>query len=135
VVAPIFNFSCNLPGNTPIFGVLLAFAFFMEKIVISPRQIADTPVPLEQAVRLEAKLASVVPWWAKLSLSPLVLALPLLCLVTIVLRTAMRSLPPRTRHGWTAFLSTLLVASGLLTSVSAVLAFSFVPLPSLSVLA
>jgi S1-C subfamily serine protease len=103
----------------------------MEKIVISPGEIAETRVAPEQPARIEPKLPPIVPWWAKLSLTPLVLVLPILCLVTIVLRVAMRSLPPRTRHGWITFLSTLLIASGLLTSISTVLIFSFVPLPSL----
>jgi len=102
----------------------------MEKIVISSGEISETRLLPEQ-IRPEPKLQPVVPLWAKFSLSPLMMVLPLLCLVTIVLRVAMRSLPPRTRHGWTAFLGTLLVASGLVTSVSAVLFFSFVPLPSL----
>jgi len=43
----------------------------------------------------------------------------------------MRTLPPRNRHAWTAFLATLLIASGLLTSLATVLSFSFAPLPSL----
>lgn len=103
----------------------------MEKIIISSGEIAETRVPAEQSARIEPKLPPVVPWWAKLSLSPLVLVLPVLCLVAIVLRVAMRALPPRTRHAWIAFLSTLLVVSGLLTSISAVLVFSFVPVPSL----
>jgi len=103
----------------------------MEKIVISSREVSETrPLP-EQPRQLETKLAAVVPWWAKLSLWPLIVALPLLCLIAIILRVAMRSLPPRTRHGWTAFLSTLLITSGLLTSLSAIAVFSFVPLPSL----
>ena len=102
----------------------------MEKIVISSGEISETRLIPEQT-RLEPKLSPVVPGWAKVSLFPLVLVLPLLCLVTVVLRVAMRSLPPRTRHGWTAFLTTLLVASGLLTSISAVLVFSFTPLPTL----
>jgi len=79
--------------------------------------------------RLEPKLRPVVPWWAKLSLIPLLAVLPLLCVVAFVLRVAMRGLPPRTRHGWTAFLNTLLIAGGLLNSVAAVLLFSFAPLP------
>jgi len=103
----------------------------MEKIVISSREVSETRLIPEQASRAEVQLPPVIPWWAKLSLWPLVVALPLLCLMTIILRVAMRSLPPRTRHGWTAFLSTLLVASGLLTSLSAVAILSFVPLPSL----
>jgi S1-C subfamily serine protease len=58
--------------------------------------------------------------------------LPLLCLLAIVLRVAMRNLPPRTRHGWTAFLNILLITSGLLTSAGTVVVLSFVPLPSVA---
>lgn len=103
----------------------------MEKIVISSAEIAETKPPSEETVRLESKLVPVIPTWVKWSLIPLVFVLPLLCLVAIVLRIAMRSLPPRNRHEWTGYLSTLLVASGLLTSISVVLVFSFVPLPTL----
>jgi S1-C subfamily serine protease len=42
----------------------------------------------------------------------------------------MRGLPPRTRFAWLSFLSTLLIISGMLTSVASVLAISFVPLPA-----
>lgn len=103
----------------------------MEKIVISSREVSETRLVPEQVSRPEAKLPPVVPWWAKLSLWPLILALPILCLLTILLRVAMRSLPPRTRHEWTAFMSTLLIASGLLTSISAIAVLSFVPVPTL----
>jgi len=102
----------------------------MDKIVISAGEIAETRLLPEQP-RPEAKLAPVVPVWAKLSMAPLVLLLPLLCLMAIVLRVAMRSLPPRTRHGWAAFLNSLLITSGLLTSLTAVSLLSFTPLPSL----
>jgi hypothetical protein len=104
----------------------------MDKIVISPAEVAVTRAPVEQPARLEPGLGPVVPWWAKASLVPLVLVLPLLCLIAIVLRIAMRNLPPRTRHGWSAFLNTLLVTSGLLTSVGTVVVLSFVPLPSVA---
>jgi len=102
----------------------------MEKIVISPTEVAETQVPIESPARVNASLPAVVPGWAKVGLAPLVLVLPLLCVVAIVLRVAMRSLPPRTRDGWTSFLNSLLVTSGLLTSVAAILFFSFAPLPS-----
>jgi S1-C subfamily serine protease len=62
----------------------------------------------------------------------LVLVLPLLCVVAIVLRAAMRTLPPRNRHAWTALLTTLLIVSGLLTSVATVVFFSIAPLPPLT---
>ncbi|HYK92116.1 MAG TPA: serine protease, partial [Acidobacteriota bacterium] len=104
----------------------------MEKIVISPAEVAETRAPAEQPARLEPKLAPAVPRWAKWALAPLVLLLPLLCLVAIVLRVAMRGLPPRTRHEWTSLLATLLIVSGLLTSAATVLVFSFAPLPSVA---
>jgi S1-C subfamily serine protease len=104
----------------------------MEKIVISPAEVAETQVLADQPARLEPKLAPAVPLWAKWALSPLVLFLPLLSLVAIVLRVAMRGLPPRTRHEWTSLLATLLIVSGMVTSIATVLVFSFAPLPSVA---
>jgi S1-C subfamily serine protease len=103
----------------------------MEKIVISTAEIAETASPAEQPARLEPKLPPPVPWWARVSMSPLVLVLPVLCLVTLVLRLAMRGLPPRTRYAWLAFLSSLLMVSGILTSAATVVAVSLAPLPSI----
>jgi S1-C subfamily serine protease len=101
----------------------------MEKIVISSAEVAETQSPAEQPARLEPKLAPAIPPWAKWTLAPLVLVLPLLCLVAIVLRVAMRGLPPRTRHEWTSLLATLLIVSGIATSVATVFLLSFAPLP------
>jgi S1-C subfamily serine protease len=104
----------------------------MEKIVISSAEVAETQSPADQPTRLEPKLPPAVPRWAKWALAPLVLLLPLLCLVSIVLRVAMRGLPPRTRHEWTSLLATLLIVSGIVTSIATVLVFSFAPLPSVA---
>lgn len=102
----------------------------MEKIVISSSEVEET-VPLSEGpVRLEPKLPPAVAWWAKLAMWPLVLVLPLLCILVIVLRFAMRGLPPRTRDAWTGFMATLLTASGLITCTAAVLFVSLVPPPS-----
>ena len=104
----------------------------MEKIVIAAGEVSSVvPAPTDQLGRLEPKLPPPVPVWAKLAMAPLILALPLLCLVALVLRVAMRGLPPRTRFAWLAFLSTLLIVSGILTSAAAVLAVAFVPLPAI----
>jgi S1-C subfamily serine protease len=64
-------------------------------------------------------------------LVPLVLILPLLSLAALVLRVSVRSQPPRVRQSWAAYLLTLLIISGLLSTVFAVLAvsFSFAPAP------
>jgi S1-C subfamily serine protease len=104
----------------------------MEKIVIGPREISEViPSSPDLPSRLETKLPPPIPLWARLAMSPLVLLLPVLCLFTVVLRVAMRGLPPRTRIAWLSFLSTLLIISGILTSIGAVLAVAFVPLPAI----
>jgi S1-C subfamily serine protease len=104
----------------------------MEKIVISSAEVALAQVSSEEPARIEPKLSPAVPHWAKWALAPLVLLLPLLCMVAIVLRVAMRGLPPRTRHEWTSLLATLLIVSGIVTSAATVLVFSFAPLPSVA---
>ena len=102
----------------------------MEKIVISTREIANTTPPVDGPSGLDPKLPSPIPPWGKVALLPLVLVLPILCVVTVVLRAAMRNLPPRTRYAWLAYLSSLLIVSGILTSTSTVLLVSLAPLPS-----
>jgi len=103
----------------------------MDRIIISPAEIARTEVSPDVPARMQPTLEPAVPRWAKWTLSPLVLVLPLLCLVAIVMRVAMRTLPPRTRHDWTSLLATLLTVSGLFTSVVGVVALSVAPLPSI----
>lgn len=87
----------------------------MEKFVVTNEElagVADTPVRLPGTE--PTKLPPAVPLALKLTMWPLVLVLPLLCLVAIVLRVALRNKPPRTRYGWDAYLCTLLVISGVL---------------------
>ena len=104
----------------------------MERIVVSQDEIAQTTRLSDEPRGLAAKLPAPIPFWARLSLSPLVLVLPVLCLVTILMRVATRGLPPRSRFAWVAYLSTLLIISGILTSIGAVVAFTFAP-PTASV--
>jgi S1-C subfamily serine protease len=102
----------------------------MEKIVISVGEIAQAATSIDESRRLSAKLPPSIPWWARTCLAPLVLVLPILCVVTVLLRVAMRGLPPRSRYAWVDFFSTLLVISGILTSITGVLAFTLMPTPS-----
>ncbi|HXT26250.1 MAG TPA: serine protease [Candidatus Eisenbacteria bacterium] len=104
----------------------------MDKIVISPNEITEIKETPEQLPRVEPKLPTAIPWWARISVGVLVLCLPLLCLITIILRVAFRGQTPRIRYAWTGFLSTLLIISGFLTSAMAVVAFSLGPLPSIA---
>ena len=96
----------------------------MDKIVISPNEITEIKETPDQPARIEPKLPPAIPWWARVSVGVLVLFLPLLCLVTIILRVAFRGQTPRIRYAWTSFLSTLLIISGFLTSASTVVFFS-----------
>ena len=102
----------------------------MDKIVISPGDLSEIQQEPGQAAPSQPKLPPAIPWWARLGPILLVPVLPLLCLVTIILRVALRGQPPRTRHAWTAYLSTLLVISGILTSMAVVVVLSLGPLPS-----
>src|SRR5260221_12872601 len=96
----------------------------MDKIVISPNEITEIKATPDQTARIEPKLPPAIPWWAPVSVGVLVLFLPLLCLVTIILRVAFRGQTPRIRYAWTSFLSTLFIISGFLTSASSVVCFS-----------
>jgi S1-C subfamily serine protease len=96
----------------------------MDKIVISPNEITEIKETPDQPARIEPKLPPAIPWWARVSVGVLVLFLPLLCLVTIILRVAFRGQTPRIRYAWTSFLSTLLIISGFLTSAGTVVFFS-----------
>lgn len=101
----------------------------MDRIVVSSQEIAEVGDLATNAAPLQPKLAPAIHWSLKAAVSILVLFLPLLCLVTIILRVSFRNQSPRIRYAWTAFLATLLTISGFLTSGAAVLVFSLVPLP------
>ncbi len=90
----------------------------------------DSQVEPQLTPRIEPKLPPAIPWWARLAVAAFVPVLPLLCFIAIIFRIAFRSQPPRTRHAWTAYLSTLLIISGILTSFAVVVAFSLGPVPA-----
>jgi len=107
----------------------------MDKIVISPneiKEIKEIKETQDQPAGIEPKLRPAIPWWARICVGVLVLFLPLLCLVTIILRVAFRGQTPRIRYAWAGFLTTLLIISGFLSSALAVVAFSLGPLPSIA---
>jgi S1-C subfamily serine protease len=102
----------------------------MEKIIISTDEVAQAAISEDGKPGPAAKLPPPISWWSRACLAPLVLVLPLLCLITVILRVAVRGLPPRTRYAWVSFFSTLLVISGFLTSIGFAVAFSVSPTPS-----
>ncbi len=103
----------------------------MDKIVISTQELGEVKPRPDEPSRPEPMLPPVIPWWVRVALAPLVLVMPLLGFVAIILRVATRNQPPRIKHGWTAFLSSLLIVSGFITSAAAVLTVAFVPIPAI----
>jgi len=103
----------------------------MDKIIVSASEVTEVKEAPEQGPRVETKLPPAIPWWGRLIMAPLVVLLPVLCLIAIILRVAFRNQPPRTRLAWTSYLSTLLIISGFLTSAAAVVTFSLGPIPAI----
>jgi S1-C subfamily serine protease len=103
----------------------------MDKVVISNTEVAGVGEVLPGPKQSVPKLPPAIPWWARATLSILVFILPLLCVVAIILRISLRNQSPRTKHAMLAFLSTLLVISGLITSLAFVAAISLAPPPAI----
>ena len=102
-----------------------------DRVVVSSEEIEQIkPAPNAPPSSFN-RLPSPVPWWARISLSLLVLVLPVLCAVAVILRIAFRNQPPRVKYAWVSFLSTLLVVSGILSTAGTVLLVSFAPIPAL----
>ncbi|HKV95047.1 MAG TPA: serine protease [Candidatus Angelobacter sp.] len=96
----------------------------MDPIVITTQEVAQAQIPVQSAPEVRPKVPNPVPLWARLLLSPLVLVLPLLCLVALVLRISVRGQAPRVRQTWASYLLTLLIISGFLSTVFAVVLYS-----------
>ena len=100
----------------------------MEKVIISSTEVETVEVPTAEP-GAKSRLASAIPLWARFAVAPLALVLPILCLVALILRIALRVSMPRTQQAWSRYLNSLLVVSGLLSTFAAVLLFTLSPLP------
>src|SRR5271154_2756637 len=101
----------------------------IDKIVVSNEEVTRIKEEVNTPSSSFEKLPSPIPVWARIAFSVVALALPVLCVVTLVLKIAFRTQPPRVKYAWASFLSTLLIISGLYTSIAAVLVFVLVPVP------
>src|SRR5438270_4255010 len=97
----------------------------MDPIVITTHEVAKAQLPIQGAPEVRPKMPNPVPVWARLALVPLVPVLPLLCLVALILRVSVRGQSPRLRQSWASYLLTLLIISGFLSTILAVLSISF----------
>jgi S1-C subfamily serine protease len=105
-------------------GKVVVSAEEITQVAVDPTAVAS-PTPLQLG-----KLRSPIPWWAGIAISALILLPPILWLVTIILRVAFRSQTPRVKYAWVSFLSTLLLISGFLVAVSAIVIIFYAPVPA-----
>lgn len=96
----------------------------MDPIVITTQEVAKAQIPVQSAPEVRPKVPNPVPLWARLAIVPLVLVLPLLCLVALIVRLSVRGQAPRVRQTWAFYLLTLLIISGFLSTVFAVVLYS-----------
>jgi hypothetical protein len=71
-----------------------------------------------------------IPRWAMVALSPAVVILPLLCLLIVVLRVAIRDQALYVKYTWVCLFSTLLIISGVVSSVAAAIFLSLPRMPA-----
>ena len=102
-----------------------------EKVVVTAEEVERTLPEPDSPPAVFKPMPPAVPLWAKVVLCLLVPALPLLCIVALILKLASRGQVPRVRHAISSFMTTLLAISGLLTTLAAVLTVAFIPLPAI----
>jgi S1-C subfamily serine protease len=96
----------------------------MDPIVITTQDVDKAQIPVQSAPEVRPKTPNPVSLWVRLALAPLVLLLPLLCLVTLILRVSVRGQAPRVRQTWSSYLLTLLIVSGFFSTVLVFFLFS-----------
>jgi S1-C subfamily serine protease len=102
-----------------------------ERVVVSAEEVSKLrPVADASPLQFE-KITSPVPLWARIALPVLVLALPVLGVVTLVLRIAFRNQPRSVRYAWMSFMSTLLIASSLVSTLAVIVMLSLGPNPAM----
>jgi len=100
----------------------------MDRIVITTQEVDKTVIPAptpQGSQQLHPRLPRAVPIWVILLMSPLVLILPLLCLAALIIRLSIGRKTPRAQQAWISYLLTMLIVSGLLSTVLSVLSISF----------
>jgi hypothetical protein len=103
----------------------------MDPIVITNQEVDQARIPVQGAQEVRPRIPNPIPVWTRLVFAPLVIALPLLSLAALIMRVAMRSQSPRVRQTWASYLLTLLIISGFLFTILAIVVFSLdsVPVP------
>lgn len=101
----------------------------MEKIVVTTQEVQGVSAPPAGTSPGAVEHRAPLSWGVRLATLPLVLVLPLLCLVALAVRLAVHTATPRNKHAWTAWFSSLLIASGLLTTLLFSMAYFLAPRP------
>ena len=102
----------------------------MDPIVITPQEVAQRQPPpppspgLPGPQEARPRLPNPVPLWVRLLLIFLIPVLPLLSLVALVLKVSVRKETPRAMQAWSSYLLTMLIISGFLSTILAVMSIS-----------
>src|ERR1700753_1164885 len=96
----------------------------MDPIVITNQEVEQARIPLQDAKEIRPKVPDPIPMWARILFALLVLVLPVLSIAALILRVAVRGQSPRVRQSWSSYLLTLLIISGIFSTIVAVFALS-----------
>lgn len=118
-------------ADSTTLGITGSHGFLMDKITVTAADLQQAPPPALPPPSAATPLpAPAITVGARLATLPLVLVLPLLCLVALILRLALRSRLPRIQLAWAHWMNSLLVASGLLTTILFSMAYFVGPRPA-----
>jgi S1-C subfamily serine protease len=101
----------------------------MDKVFVTSDELSQVNSISAEPTPFTPPLKPVIAWPIRMGMSLLVLVLPVLCVISVILRISFRNQPSRTRLAWTGFTSSLLIVSGLLSTLVFVTALGVGPMP------
>ena len=99
----------------------------MDRIVVSPAEIATLPQPVAEPPAILPRATPPIRLGIRLLVWASVIALPLVCLLSVIVRVMVRNAQPRVRLAWLALLNSVLIVSGTITSIAFVAVMAISP--------
>jgi S1-C subfamily serine protease len=99
----------------------------MDRIVVSPAEIATLPPPVAEPPAIVPRATPPIRLGIRLLIWASVIALPLVCLLSVIMRVIVRNAQARVRLAWLALLNSVLITSGMITSIAFVAVMAISP--------
>ena len=93
----------------------------MDRIVVSPLDIANASESVTDQHFASRPASASISWWVRLLVCTTAVVLPAACLLSLIVRVVIRGAEARARFAWFALVNSVLMASGLVTSIGFVL--------------